>query len=37
VRDGRFEILPQRFVQAGPQIGNGLARVARILHPNAFR
>ena len=37
VRSGRFGIVPERLVQPGPGVGQALAAVARILHPDAFR
>jgi ABC-type Fe3+-hydroxamate transport system substrate-binding protein len=37
VRTGRFGIVPTRLVTPGPGIGAALERVARILHPDAFR
>jgi iron complex transport system substrate-binding protein len=37
VRSGRFGVLPERLAQPGPQIGAALEKVARILHPDAFR
>jgi len=37
VRTGRFVVLDERLLTAGPQIGDGLAQVARLLHPDAFR
>jgi cobalamin transport system substrate-binding protein len=37
VRDGRFAIVPLTLAQPGPRIGDGLAAIARLLHPDAFR
>jgi ABC-type Fe3+-hydroxamate transport system substrate-binding protein len=37
VREGRFGVVPAALTQPGPQIGDGLATVARLLHPDAFR
>ncbi len=37
VQNGRFVVVPVRLVQPGPDIGAGLAAVARLLHPDAFR
>lgn len=37
VKAKRFEIIPARLVAAGPQVGQGIAAVARLLHPDAFR
>jgi iron complex transport system substrate-binding protein len=37
VKSGRFGEIPGRLVAPGPRIGEGLARIARILHPDAFR
>jgi iron complex transport system substrate-binding protein len=37
VREGRFGTIPLRFLQPGPHLGEGLERIARLLHPNAFR
>jgi cobalamin transport system substrate-binding protein len=37
IRNGRFVILGAGLVQPGPQIGDGLVRLARLLHPDAFR
>jgi ABC-type Fe3+-hydroxamate transport system substrate-binding protein len=37
VRTGRFSILPPEATVAGPQIGEALEQVARILHPDAGR
>ncbi len=37
VRKGRFALIPGREVSPGPEVGVALARIARILHPDAFR
>ncbi len=37
VRQGRFVVLDADLLVPGPQIGEGLDQVARLLHPNAFR
>jgi iron complex transport system substrate-binding protein len=37
VRKGRFTVVDIGLLQPGPQIGEGLDRIARFLHPNAFR
>ena len=37
VREGRFVVLDADLLQPGPQIGDGLDQVARLLHPDAFR
>ncbi len=37
VRTGRFGIVNASLLAPGPQIGDGLVQVARLLHPNAFR
>jgi iron complex transport system substrate-binding protein len=37
VRDRRFAILPSFLLLPGPRIGDGLLRIARLLHPDAFR
>jgi iron complex transport system substrate-binding protein len=37
VREGRFIVLDPALLVAGPRIGAGLERVARLLHPDAFR
>ena len=37
VRDGRFGILPARLTVPGPEVGTALEKIARILHPDAFR
>jgi iron complex transport system substrate-binding protein len=37
VRAGRFGVLPARLTQPGPQVGEALEQIARILHPDAFR
>jgi iron complex transport system substrate-binding protein len=37
VRNGRFSLVNVDLVQPGPRIGDGLAQIARLLHPNAFR
>ena len=35
VRTGRFATLPEDASVAGPQAGQALAQIARILHPDA--
>jgi iron complex transport system substrate-binding protein len=37
VREGRFGTIPLRFLQPGPHLAEALERIARLLHPNAFR
>jgi iron complex transport system substrate-binding protein len=37
VRAGRFGIVPDRLLEPGPNVGAGVAAIARILHPDAFR
>ncbi len=37
VRQGRFVVLDSDLLVPGPQIGEGLDQVARLLHPDAFR
>jgi iron complex transport system substrate-binding protein len=37
VREGRFTIANADLLQPGPRIGDGLAEIAHLLHPNAFR
>jgi ABC-type Fe3+-hydroxamate transport system substrate-binding protein len=37
IRLGHFAVANADLVQPGPRIGEGLAEVARLLHPNAFR
>ena len=37
VREGRFMIADADLLQPGPQIGEGLTEIARLLHPDAFR
>jgi ABC-type Fe3+-hydroxamate transport system substrate-binding protein len=37
VHDGRFAILPARLAAPGPAVGVALEKIARILHPDAFR
>jgi len=37
VRQKRFGTVDVTLLQAGPQIGQGLVQLARLLHPNAFR
>ncbi len=36
VRTGRFGVVESRLVVPGPQLGETLERIARILHPDAF-
>jgi ABC-type Fe3+-hydroxamate transport system substrate-binding protein len=37
IREGRFAPVDVDLLQPGPQIGEGLLEIARLLHPNAFR
>ena len=37
VKNGRFAIAQADLLLPGPRIGDGLAQVARLLHPDAFR
>ena len=37
VRDGRFVVLDADLLVPGPRIGEALDKVARLLHPDAFR
>jgi ABC-type Fe3+-hydroxamate transport system substrate-binding protein len=37
VREGRFMVASADLLQPGPEIGEGLAEIARLLHPDAFR
>jgi len=37
VRSGRFAVLPPDVTVAGPQVGESLEQLARVLHPDAFR
>ena len=37
VKNGRFVIADANLLEPGPRIGDGLAQVARLLHPDAFR
>ena len=37
VRAGRFATVPALLLQPGPNVGEGVERIARILHPDAFR
>jgi ABC-type Fe3+-hydroxamate transport system substrate-binding protein len=37
VREGRFMVADADLLQPGPEVGEGLAQIARLLHPNAFR
>ena len=37
VREGHFVVADANLLQPGPRIGEGLAQVARLLHPDAFR
>jgi iron complex transport system substrate-binding protein len=37
IRQGRFRTLDVGLLAPGPQIGDGLLQLARLLHPNAFR
>jgi ABC-type Fe3+-hydroxamate transport system substrate-binding protein len=37
VRAGRFHVVDASLLEPGPQVGDGLLEVARLLHPNAFR
>jgi cobalamin transport system substrate-binding protein len=36
VRTGRFGVVESRLVVPGPQLGEALVQIARILHPDAF-
>ena len=37
VKEGRFVAADANLLEPGPAIGEGLAEVARLLHPDAFR
>jgi ABC-type Fe3+-hydroxamate transport system substrate-binding protein len=37
VRAGHFAIVPSSYLDPGPNIGNAIETIARLLHPNAFR
>jgi ABC-type Fe3+-hydroxamate transport system substrate-binding protein len=37
VRSGRFAIVPSSVLEPGPNVGLGVAEIARILHPDAVR
>jgi iron complex transport system substrate-binding protein len=37
VKNSRFVIVDAGLLEPGPRIGDGLAQVARLLHPDAFR
>lgn len=37
VKAGRFAVVPALLLQPGPNVGEGVERIARILHPDAFR
>ena len=37
IKNGHFAILPSGLLLPGPRIGEGLVRIARLLHPDAFR
>lgn len=37
IRDGHFVVASADLLEPGPRIGEGLAQIARLLHPNAFR
>jgi len=37
IEDGRFAIADTALLEPGPRIGEGLAQIARLLHPDAFR
>ena len=37
IKEGRFVIADADLLEPGPAIGEGLAEVARLLHPDAFR
>ena len=37
VRNGRFAVIASNLLLPGPQVGQALAEIARILHPDAFR
>jgi ABC-type Fe3+-hydroxamate transport system substrate-binding protein len=37
VKSGRVHAVDERFLSATPAIAQGLGRLARVLHPDAFR
>jgi ABC-type Fe3+-hydroxamate transport system substrate-binding protein len=37
VRSGRVHVIDERLLSATPAVGEGLDRLARALHPDAFR
>jgi iron complex transport system substrate-binding protein len=37
IKDGRFAVADAALLEPGPRIGEGLAQVAHLLHPDAFR
>jgi iron complex transport system substrate-binding protein len=37
IREGRFAMIPARLLQPGADVGEAIERLARILHPDAFR
>jgi iron complex transport system substrate-binding protein len=37
VKNGRFAIIPAALLAPSPAIGQGLVKLAHVLHPNAFR
>ena len=37
IKNGRFAVADAVLLEPGPNIGEGLAQVARLLHPDAFR
>ncbi len=37
VRAGRFAVIPAELLEPGPHVGGGIAAIARVLHPDAFR
>ena len=37
MKENRFVIADADLLEPGPAIGEGLAEVARLLHPDAFR
>jgi iron complex transport system substrate-binding protein len=36
IKEGRFAIVPSGLLLPGPRIGEGLVRITRLLHPDAF-
>ena len=37
VRRGRFTVVPAALLEPGPRVGEAVERLARLLHPDAFR